>query len=371
MNYTERCYQVALNLVPGIGHRLIKQLISYRGAASEVFSSNLKQLSRIPGIGTINAQAILTNKNFEEANDIIQQAKANGLHLHFYLDDDYPRNLKSIIDAPSLLFSSGKLPISSRKVIAIVGTRRATSYGKDVTENIVRDLTKHDPIIVSGMAYGIDITAHKAALSNGLPTLGILAGGLDYIYPKIHERVAQSIVNNNGALLSEYPIGIKPDPRYFPARNRIIAGIADAVIVIEAATKGGALITANIADSYNKDVFAIPGNIVNTYSAGCNQLILRHKANMYTCIEDLEKQLGWDSIANASTKLNCWEIDEAKWSKDELKLIKLLSTQSKGLHIDKLSIDSQISINQVASLLLSMEFKGIVKALPGKRFKLT
>ena len=366
----EKIYQIALALIPGVGNILIKQLISYCGSAAAVFKSKKHHLSKIPGIGTVNASTICKAKTFEKAEEILKNAENKGIAVYFYTDKCYPKNLKQIYDAPAVVYVKGPADLNREKIVGIVGTRNATSYGKEITEKIISGLKKHNPLIVSGLAYGIDIHAHRQALKANIPTLGIMANGLDIIYPSHHKSTVNEMMAQQGGLLSEYATGIKPDPHNFPARNRIIAGISDVLIIVEAARQGGALITANIADSYNKDIFAVPGNITNQYSEGCNLLIRNHKANIFTQVGDLEKHMAWDMPAAPKTGSDSWKNHELRCTDEELKIVQTIKQQKSGMLIDDISFKTQLPINRVANLLLQMEFKGIIKALPGKKFVL-
>src|SRR5690606_16227964 len=219
----------------------------------------------------------------------------------FYTDKNYPTRLKQINDAPSLLYVKGNVDFENQKMVAIVGTRKATEYGKRCVEDLVAELVPHRATIVSGLAYGIDIHAHKQAVKNDLPTFGVMGSGMDIIYPSAHKETAKKMFANGG-LITEHPFGTKPDAHNFPARNRIVAALSDAVIIVEAAAKGGALITADIANSYNKDVFAMPGNLRQSHSAGCNNLIKSNRAHLLTSVKDLEYIMNWDPAVKPSRK---------------------------------------------------------------------
>ncbi len=357
-------YQVGLTLIPNIGDLLSKQLVNYCGSAEAVFKSNHIQLEKIPGIGSVCSKSILNSDVLNEAESIIIEAQKNNTQILFYRDQNYPSRLKAIDDAPVILYYKGNANLNTQKAVAIVGTRKATAYGKKIIESMVEELTAHQPLIISGLAYGIDICAHKEALKNGLATIGVMANGLDTVYPAIHKKVTKEMIEHGG-LLSENRFGTKPDAPKFPARNRIIAGMSDATIVVEAAETGGALITAEIANTYHKDVFAFPGRIDAPYSAGCNKLIKSHKANLITGIADLEYLLNWnkdDNIQPSTTKVSNLELPA-----EELTIIKLLINED--LTIDAISRKTQIPLNKLASKLLSLEFEGLIKALPGNRYR--
>jgi DNA processing protein len=363
----DKLYQIALLRTPGVGSTNIKSLISYCGSAKNVFQSPKGKLAKIPGIGTFIANSINPKVDLTFAEQEILTAKKNGADLLFYTDEDYPQRLKQILDAPPLLYVSGNGSLNRPKMVAIVGTRKATEYGKGMVTELVQGLMQHNVTIVSGLAYGIDVHAHKESLNNGLPTIGIMASGLDIIYPAVHKSIALQM-KENGALVTENAFGTKPDAPRFPARNRIIAGMADVIIVVEAAAKGGALITAEIANSYNKDVFAIPGNIGKTNSEGCNKLIKSHKAHLLEKVSDIEYIMNWDTTQ--SKKSTIPKIDITDLTPSEQKILLLFDDNKKELLVDDISWKSQIPISVLASTLLQLEFRGIIKSLPGKKYRL-
>jgi DNA processing protein len=365
----EKLYQVALNLIPGIGDINFKHLISYCGSAEAVFKSTKQKLSKIPGIGEKTANSIFSNPILSEAERELKEAQKRNIQILFFTDKNYPSRLKHVYDAPPLLYFKGNCDLNKLKIISIVGTRQATDYGKIVVEEIVSGLKKHNALIVSGLAYGIDIFAHRNALKYDLQTVGVMASGMDKIYPSLHRDIALQM-QEYGGLLTEFKLGTKPDAHNFPARNRIIAGMSDATIVVEAALKGGALITADIAHSYDKEVFAVPGNIQNKSSQGCNFLIQSLKANMLLKIEDLEQILGWDGAESTPKSSQGFRYQTEELSVEERIIVDLLLQNNNELPIDEISWKSQINISKIASLLLNLEFRGIIKPLPGKKFKL-
>ena len=353
---------LALTLVPGLGDKNIKQLISYCGSTEEVFRVNRKKLMSIPGFGEKTADAILGHQTFKEAETILTEAEKKGMTVLTYLDGGYPKRMKSQMDSPPIIFTKGKGDLNPNRTLAIVGTRKATTYGRQVTQKIVDELVGMNVQVISGLAYGIDIEAHRAALKNQQSTVAVLAGGLDWIYPSVHKKYAEEM-QENGAIISESFPGTKPDPHLFTARNRIIAAMADAVIVVEAAERGGALITAKIADSYDRTLFAVPGNIDHTYSAGTNKLISSQMALIYTGAEDLAYHLNWDA---ETTKKEPEPLPEL--TADEQRLYSIIADKGQPIEIDLIAIQSQMPINQVASVLLNLEFKNLVKSMPGKKY---
>lgn len=358
----ELAFQVALELIPGVGNKGVKALIAYSGSASAVFKQTKSRLLKIPGVGEKMATVIASSDPLKQAEEVIRSAeKINADILHF-THPSYPQRLKHATDAPNILFKKGNGDLNPRRCLAIVGTRKATAYGKRLTDAVVKELAALNVEVVSGLAYGIDVQAHRACLQNNIPTHAVLAGGLDHIYPSLHKKYAEALLDT-GTLVSECLPGTTPDPHLFPARNRIIAGMTDATLVVEAAAKGGALITAHIADSYNRPVFAVPGEVGRPYSEGTNRLIASQRALIFTHVDDLMYHLNWDAEAEKSAERVVPDL-----TKKEEVIYSLLSTSNDPMEIDLIAVKSQISINQVASLLLSLEFKNLVKSLPGKKF---
>mgnify|MGYP005749695933 CR=1 FL=1 len=364
-------YEVALTKLPGVGAQLTRQLVSYCGSPKAVFEANAAKLSKVPGIGTVLLKNIQQGAKHAlyEAEEILKQANEQGVQLLFYTSPKYPDRLKQIADAPTLLFFKGNGNLNQRRIISIVGTRQITSYGTSVTEKIIESLKPYNVLIVSGLAYGVDVVAHRAALQAGLPTVGVMASGPDIVYPAVHRKYAERMLTQGG-LLTENAFGTKPDAPRFPARNRIIAGMSDCTIVVEAALKSGTLITADLAHGYDKEVMAVPGNITSPVSEGTNYLIKSLKAAAYTSVQDLVELLNWDLEDEAATKKSKTHIfDPAEFNEEELKVLQVLQ-QNGEEHMDNLSWKSQIPVSMLASVLLGLEFKGMVKAKPGKKFAL-
>ena len=365
----EKLYKIALTLLPGVGSTLFKTLILYKGTAENVFKAAPGKLIKIPGIGPLTAELLKKAPLLREAEKILADAEKENVKIIFFDDSEFPKRLREIYDGPAVLYVKGNADLNADRTVGIVGTRNATEYGKKVTSKITEELTTHIPSIVSGLAYGIDIAAHKAALDCRLPTIAVLASGVDIIYPAAHKQIAEKITEN-GALISEYPFGEKPDPRKFPARNRIIAGLSDALVVVEAAAQGGALITAEIADSYNKPVFAVPGNLTNHYSEGCNNLIKQHKASIFTACIDLAEALLWSYSEHPTDAFFNEEVIFENIGEEEQKILRMLA-QTEGMEADLLSYKTGVSLNRMASVLLELELRGFVKLLPGNRYSLT
>lgn len=358
---------LALHFIPGIGDYLIKQLVSYCGSPEKVFKTPKGKLLKIPGVGGVTAEAIIQGKPFSVAEKEFRKAEKEKAELIFFTDKKYPSRLKQINDAPTMLYAKGNMDFENPKTVAIVGTRQSTAYGKECVEQLVKDLVSHHALIVSGLAYGIDIHAHKHAVKNKLPTIGVMGSGMDVIYPSSHRDVAIKMMENGG-LLTEHPFGTQPDAHNFPARNRIVAALSDAIIIVEAAEKGGALITADIANSYNKDVFAFPGNVKQSHSAGCNNLIKSNRAHLIASIKDLQYIMNWDAGVKPA-KQEPFSLEG--YEPHEQVIIKTLLENNKQLMIDEISWKTNLPISQIASLLLILEFKGVIASLPGKIYKLT
>lgn len=357
---------IALTLVPGVGSILLRQLVSYCGSPADVFTTPPARLLRIPGIGEVTARALLRADVQREAEAVLKRLDAMQATALFYTDADYPTRLKGLYDAPALLYWQGGGSLNATRTIGLVGTRQATDYGRRTTAELVEALAPLGVNIISGLAYGIDIAAHRASLTHGLPTVGVMASGLDIIYPNVHQKTAQDM-RALGGLLTESPPGTKPNPHLFPARNRIIAGLSDVVIVVEAAAKGGALITAEYANNYHRDVFAVPGQLSQTFSAGCNKLIREHKAQIYTSPTDLINAMNWDQSAGTTSTKRTPPPLPLDLTNEESQVLALLR-QHTDLHVDELSWQTQIPMNRLAALLLNLEFQGFVRAKPGKTF---
>ncbi|MCC7515237.1 MAG: DNA-protecting protein DprA [Bacteroidia bacterium] len=367
----ELVFRLALTQLPGVGHGLAKTLVSYCGSAGTVFKERQDALKKIPGIGSIIADNIKQGKTkalalAESELGFIQKHKIKAL---FYTDKEYPSRLKLCNDGPAMLFVKGNCNFNASKVLAFVGTRNATEYGKSITEQLIQELSLHDDLlIVSGLAYGIDIAAHKACLKNEIPTVGVVAHGLDSLYPAIHKSTADKMMEKGG-IISDFISGTKPDKENFPSRNRIVAGMSDAVIVVESAIKGGALITADIANSYNRDVFAIPGNVHNEYSKGCNAYIRDNKANLIQSVTDIEFFLGWDLKKNKNEKKQVQATLFLELPPDERKLVDYLKQNIRS-DIDSICMYSGLAIGKIPNLLLTLELKGLIKVHPGKVYEL-
>lgn len=363
----DKQYQIALALVPGVGSVLVRQLISYCGSATEVFRAPPGRLLKVPGIGAVTARAVRQPAVLAEAERVLQQLEKLNARALFYTDADYPARMKNVYDAPALLYARGPANLNATRTLGIVGTRQATDYGRRVTDEIIQAVQPYGVFIISGLAYGIDIAAHRASLVHNLPTVGVMASGLDIIYPSVHQKTAQDMLVQGGLLTENRP-GTKPDAHFFPARNRIIAGLSDAIVVVEAAAKGGALITAEYANNYHREVFAVPGGLSQAFSQGCNKLIRENKAQIYTRPQDIIEALNWDQPTDRITRKQQAPALPIDFTNEESQIMALLRQQT-DMHVDDLSWKSQIPMGKLAALLLSLEFQGFVRTLPGKKYQ--
>ncbi len=361
-------YQIALKNLDGIGSTRAKLLVSYCGGVKEVFETNKKDLAKIPKLGSLIVSNMNRDLALSRAEAEVEFVQNQGIKPLFYLDKEYPNRLKHCEDGPLLIYTKGNMQLNVVKVVSIVGTRNATSYGKDLVEQLITDLIPHDALIVSGLAHGIDIMAHREAHKNGLQTVGVLGNSLERIYPHQNRATAEKMLEHGG-IISEFESGTKPDRKNFPQRNRIVAGMSDVTIVVESADKGGSLITARLAADYNRDVMAFPGPINAPFSKGCNWLIKTQQAHMIEGIKDLEYTLGWalDEKAEKPTQ-NQLFVD---LTADEQRIFDILNKMDgRQDSLDNLSLNAEIPVSKASTLLLELEFKGVVKSLPGKTYRL-
>lgn len=360
-------YHIALTSIPNIGDVTAKKLIAYCGSSEQVFKDKKSLLEKVPGIGSVYAKSILEHKTeaLNIAEEELKYIQGNDIIPLFYLNDNYPKRLVHCEDGPILLYTKGDVNFNTQKVISIVGTRRATDYGKEFCEKIVEDLAPHNPLIISGLAYGIDVAAHKAAVKNKLSTVGVLAHGLDRLYPAQHKSVAKEMLEKGG-LASDFKSGTNPDRENFPKRNRIVAGLSDLTIVVESSKKGGSLITAGLANNYNRDVFALPGKLSDSQSEGCNWLIKTNKAALIQSSKDIEYIMNWQAEDKTQNKQASLFVELTP----EQQVLSNLLNQKEKITIDELSLLAKMPMSQTTALLLDMEFSGVVKSLPGKMYKL-
>jgi len=358
-------YQIALTLIPNIGSVQAKTLLAHFGDAESVFKASRKKLEAIEQIGSVRAGSIKTFEDFATAEKEIEFITRYKIHPLFITDKNYPQRLLNCFDAPVLLYYRGNTPLNTSRVVSIIGTRSCTDYGKQFTEKFVADLREQQVLVVSGLAFGIDAIAHKAAVQNNLPTVGVLAHGLDCIYPPKHRNLAKDMLQNGG-LLTEFRQDAKPDKHNFPRRNRIVAGMADATIVIETAIKGGSMFTAELARNYNRDVFALPGRITDSKSDGCNYLIKHNHAVLLTDAKQLMETLGWQQ-KKVSPKTQQSLFNDL--SKDEALIVEILR-QKEHTHVDELFLKSGLSSSSVAAAMLNLELQAVITSLPGKIIRL-
>lgn len=360
-------YKLALTHVPNVGSVIAKTLISYCGSARAVFHAKKSHLLKIPGVGETTASSIVDHNSIMQRVDqeisFIQKHKITPL---FFLDKCYPIRLKRLRDAPVMLYYRGNADLNATQSLAIVGTRKPTLYGKIQCEKILEGLKGHDILVVSGLAYGVDITAHRKALHMDLPTVGVLGSGLDRIYPSTHRKIADEMISGSGGILSEFPSGTGPDREHFPMRNRIIAGLCDALLVVESGKRGGSMISAILANDYHKDVFAIPGRVGDPQSEGCNELIKSNRAQLLESGEELCEIMQWKEKESLEGLQQKMFQDLTPREKEICDILEGNSTVS----IDRLYKSTTYTASEMAGVLLELEFKGVIKSLPGKMYTL-
>ena len=364
MNDQDLFYLLALQAVDGVGDIIAKKLLMHFGSAEAVFKANTTQLAAIEGIGTILLKNLKDPSVFAKAERELQFIASSQLTVTSYQDTKYPERLKHCFDSPLVLFSSGNIDLQNQKTISIVGTRQITSYGLEFCRKFMEELAPMNPVIVSGFAYGVDIAVHQLAMENNLQTIGVVAHGLNQIYPKSHKKYVAKM-EENGGFMTEFWSSSNPDKENFVRRNRIVAGMTEATIVIESAERGGSLITANLANDYNRDVFAVPGRVSDKYSQGCNTLIKTQKANVLTSASDLIYMLNWDIEKEVKSiqKQLFVALDD-----DEQKIYDYLLQSGKEL-LDVIALRCDFPIYKISGILLNMELKGVIRPLPGKLFE--
>lgn len=365
MNDTELLHLLALLKVDGVGDIVAKKLLNHFTTAENIFKAKANHLESIDGIGRVLIKNLKDKTVFNLAEAELKFIKENNINCLFYQDEKYPDRLKHCIDGPILLFTSGTIDFNNRKVISIVGTREITSYGTEFCKKFIEDLAPLNPIIISGFAYGVDIVAHKVAMDLGLQTIGVVAHGLNQVYPKVHKKYVAKM-EQNGGFMTEFWSNSNPEKENFVKRNRIVAGISEATIVIESAEKGGSLITANLANDYNRDVFAVPGRTSDKFSQGCNNLIKTQKAHLLTSAADLIYILNWE-LKQDETKAIQKQLF-VSLENDEQKIYDYLQKNGKQL-LDVIALDCDFPVFRISSILLNMELKGVVRPLPGKLFE--
>jgi DNA processing protein len=359
--------KIALTIIPNIGCVRAKLLLQhFENDVAQIFKAKIKDLCAIEGLGEFAAKSIKYFDNYKRAEEELLFIEKYKIEVLFIGDKNYPKRLLNAYDSPTALYYRGNADLNTSKIVAIVGTRNNTDYGKKITEKLVEELAVQNVLILSGLAYGVDAIAHKAALKNKLSTVGVLAHGLDKIYPPEHAKFAKQMATGNGGLLTEFMSETKPDRHNFPTRNRIVAALADATVVIETDTKGGSMITAELANNYNKDVFAYPGKSTDTKSAGCNFLIKSHKANLITNAQDLLQHMGWDTkkVKPKQQRELFIELNSNE------KIVVQFLQQVETMHIDELVQKSGLTSGEMASTLLTLELQSVIANLPGKMLRL-
>lgn len=367
----DRIYKIALAMTPGLGCRSCRQLLGLYPDPKRIFEMSHAELKQVFGGHEALIRHIEQKTMMARAEEELLWADRYGIRILFSTDADYPQRLNraECADTPVTLYQKGECDLNAARVLSVVGTRRATEYGKDMTQRLLAQLQGEGVLIVSGLAYGIDASSHRASLQYGLPTVGVLGHGLDQIYPPENRTLAQEMVNHGGALLTEYPSKTRIQPGYFPARNRIIAALSDATIVVEASENGGALITAGIAGSYHRDVFAVPGRVFDAYSKGCNNLIANNRAVILRSMDDLFYHLNWTfHQEKQQPQIGIQQELFASMSQDEQKVYGILQKES-GLSMEEIEPKCELSLPKIANALLNLELNNLVKCLPGKIYK--
>ncbi|NVN17014.1 DNA-protecting protein DprA [Muricauda sp. HICW] len=355
-----------LQNIPNIGDVTAKKLIAHCGSSTAIFEDKLHHLLKIDGIGKMTLKGLFDTIHLEEAQKEFEFLTKEDIIISYFMDDDYPARLKHCVDCPILLFQRGNIDLNNQKIISVVGTRNVTNYGTSFCTQFIEELAPLNPVIVSGFAYGVDISIQKAAMDHGLQTIACMAHGLNQIYPKVHAKY-ETKMEKNGGFVTEFWSNSQPNRENFLKRNRIIAGISEATVVIESAEKGGSLVTADIAHGYHRDVFAVPGRATDKWSKGCNDLIKYQKAHLLTSAAELVYLLGWEIEEEKQEKTVqkqlFVELDETEQS-----IYSYLQINGKQL-LDTVALECNLPIFKVSSTLLNMEMKGVIRPLPGKMFE--
>jgi len=362
----ETLYNIGLTLLPGVGDKLGKSLVDFCGSAEAVFSEKRKNLEKIPEIGRITAQKIVSQNVLKRAEEELLFIEKHQIKTFFFKDEDYPRRLLHCLDSPLMLYFKGNADLNSEKILSIVGSRKCTDYGRQVISDFLADLKTENVLVISGLAYGIDTLAHQIALENQLATVGVLGHGLDRIYPCQNRNLAKRMLENGG-VLTDFLSNTNPDAVNFPSRNRIVAGLSDATIVVEAARHGGALITADIANSYSRDVFAVPGRSTDERSSGCNFLIKTNRAALIESAQDIRYLLNWD--LDEQPKKNVQKKIFIELPDDQREVFEALQNNPEAI-VDELCDLVKLPLSKLSALLLQLEIAGIVEVLPGKRWRI-
>lgn len=363
MSQTLLC-EIALTFIPGIGPVSAKSLLAHCGSAENVFRESFFMLSRVPGIGPVMAKSVSGFSDFERAEKELLFIEKHRIRPLFFTHPDYPYRLKQIADGPVMLFVRGGMDLNAERILGIVGTRKPSAHGKEICRQLIAGLRSSECRIISGMAYGIDIIAHREALRNEMLTAAVVAHGLDRMYPPGHIHTAREMIAREGAIVTEFATGTKPDAPNFPRRNRIVAGLCDAILVIESAEQGGSLITADLAFQYDRDVMAVPGRPADHGSTGCNKLIKSNKACLVEDASDVLKIMNWDQETRPVNNQQSLPLDLTKDEKF------VLETLENAIHsIDKLTAMVQMPPGKLSHVLLELELRDLIETLPGKKYK--
>ena len=364
---SKKLYEIALSFLVDIGPVTARNLVSYCGSAEAVFTERQDLLLKIPGVGKHRASFSKRNDAIELAKDELAHIEKFNLKSLFYLDEDYPHRLKVYADSPIMLYTKGDMELNPARILAVVGTRKPTEYGRMKCEQIIQELRGTGITIVSGMAYGIDSIAHRASVANNIPTIGVLGNGLPEIYPSQNKLLATEMIEKGGGLISQVPCHTKPDRENFPMRNKTVSYMTDATLVIESKASGGSMITANFTFHNHKELFALPGRTIDVSSEGCNKLIKANMAQMVTCGEDIVKAMFWDIKSHKKAIQTSLLLE---LTTDEQLLVNIIQAEPQ-IHIDAIAIESKLSPAVLASNLLQLELRGILKQMVGKRYILT
>ena len=364
---TNRLYEIALTQIKGVGDITARQLLSSCGSAEAIFKEKKQLLEKIPGIGSYTINEICKPEPLNRAAEELLFIEKNNIQTYFIDEESYPKRLRECEDAPILFYYKGNAPLERKRIISIVGTRKITPYGVDLTEQLLKELSQTIPdlLVVSGLAYGVDIAAHRSALKNNLDTVAVLAHGLDRIYPPTHRSTAVEMLDKGG-LLTDFPSQTTPDKQNFIKRNRIVAGISDATIVVESAEKGGSLITSDIAFSYGRDVYAFPGRTNDPASKGCNDLIRQNKAGLITSAEDLILALCWDVAETKKEAIQTTLYFDL--TPEQQQLMALIEVEDQ--RIDELAELLNLPIHQLSATLFDLEMRGMIKNIPGGVYRI-
>lgn len=363
----ETRYQIALTKIPQIGNKLAQQLMTYFGNASNIFKAGRRELECLPMLGKVRANAIRQFTDFRWVDREMNFLEKYQIAAISYQSPLYPQRLLHCCDHPFLLYYKGNANLNSTRIINVIGTRMPTAHGREACANLIAGLEASNVMVVSGLAYGIDVLAHATALKHGMPTIGILAHGLDRIYPDVHANTARQMVEQGG-LLTEYGRETTPDKPNFPKRNRIVAGMSDATVLIESGLKGGSMITADIAFSYNRDIFAIPGRVGDSKSAGCHHLIKNNQAMLITDAADILKAMNWDDVGGRPVVVKQQEI-QAELNEEEREILGLFNKRV-DYHIDHIYSKSPLPESRIASVIFQLQMNKLLRSVPGQRYQL-